>query len=159
MEHLRVSSPIYDHANISDHHTKLKNFAIVDRELHIIARTIKKAISIRVTYSSLNRNTGKYQLPHMWDEVLFNTPDLYLKWSILLWSIRPTAQGSPYQPIRQDRRAHTLCLQHQQSVSMVPATSLIWCLTSWYQVPLFTHSTVPSMVSINFAKYNIFPQT
>ena len=28
---------------------------------------------------SLNRNNGKYQLPQIWDEVLFNTLELKLK--------------------------------------------------------------------------------
>ena len=30
-------------------------------------------------YPSLNRNVGKYHLPHIWDEVLFNIPELKIK--------------------------------------------------------------------------------
>ena len=39
-------------------------------------RAIKEAIYIRVNNPSLNRNIGKYHLPHIWDEVLFNTPTM-----------------------------------------------------------------------------------
>ena len=34
---------------------------------------------IRVNNPSLNRNVGKYHLPHIWDEVLYNIPELKLK--------------------------------------------------------------------------------
>ena len=43
-----------------------------------IARTIKEAMFIRVNDSSFNRNIGKFQPSHIWNEVLFNTPDLHL---------------------------------------------------------------------------------
>ena len=36
-----------------------------------MAREIKEAIYIRVKNPSLNRNIGKYNLPHIWDKVLF----------------------------------------------------------------------------------------
>ena len=39
-------------------------------------RTIKEALYIRVNNPSLNRNIGKYHLPHIWDEALFNTSEL-----------------------------------------------------------------------------------
>ena len=44
-----------------------------------LMRTIKEALYIRVNNPSLNKNIGKYHLPHMWDEVLFNTSELKLK--------------------------------------------------------------------------------
>ena len=44
----------------------------VCRELHNLDRTIKEVINIKVNDLSLNRNTGKYQLSLIWDEVLFN---------------------------------------------------------------------------------------
>ena len=44
-----------------------------------IARSIKEAILIRVNDPSLNRNIGKYQLPHIWDEVLVMSPEVKLK--------------------------------------------------------------------------------
>ena len=36
-----------------------------------MARTIKEAMYIRVNNATLNRNIGKYNLPHIWDRVLF----------------------------------------------------------------------------------------
>ena len=77
--HLRAPSSIYDHANTSGYHTKLDSFSIKGRESHTIAWTIKEAMFTRVNDPSLNRNIGKYQLLHIWNEVVFNIPDLYLK--------------------------------------------------------------------------------
>ena len=34
---------------------------------------------IRVSNPSLNRNLGKYHLPHIWDEVLLNVSELKIK--------------------------------------------------------------------------------
>ena len=44
-----------------------------------MARTIKEAIYIRVNNSTLNRNVGRYNLPHIWDKVLFSIPELKIK--------------------------------------------------------------------------------
>ena len=63
-EHTRTPSPICDHHNITGHELSLENFKIVGREDQSIARAIKEAILIRVNDPSLNRNIGKYQLPH-----------------------------------------------------------------------------------------------
>ena len=41
--------------------------------------TINKAIYIRANNPSLNRNVGKFHLPHIWDEVLLNISELKLK--------------------------------------------------------------------------------
>ena len=78
-EHMRPSSPILDHHNITGHEVSLNNFSIVGREDQNIARTIKEAILIRVNDPSLNRNIDKFQLPHIWDEVLVKSPELKLK--------------------------------------------------------------------------------
>ena len=43
-----------------------------------LIRTIKEALYIRVNNQSLNK-TGKYHLPYIWDEGLFNTSELKLK--------------------------------------------------------------------------------
>ena len=45
------------------------------REDHGLARTINESIYIRVKNPTLIRNVGKYNLHHIWDRVLFNTPD------------------------------------------------------------------------------------
>ena len=78
-EHLKSPSPIYDHSNISGHQVTINNFEIVGREDLNQMRTIKEAIYIRVNDPSLNRNVGKYHLPHVWDEVLANVSELKLK--------------------------------------------------------------------------------
>ena len=79
-QHMRAPSPILDHRNITGHEVSLNNFSIVGREDQNIARTIKEAILIRVNDPSLNRNIGKFQLPHIWDEILVKSPELKLKY-------------------------------------------------------------------------------
>ena len=58
---------------------KIENFSIVGREDQNLIRAIKEAIYVRVNSPSLNRNIGKYHLPHIWDEVLLNNRELKLK--------------------------------------------------------------------------------
>ena len=74
-EHQKASSPIYDHSNTTGHTVTIENFHIVGRENQNPIRTIKEALYIRVNNPSLNRNIGKYHLPHIWDEVLL-TPQI-----------------------------------------------------------------------------------
>ena len=78
-EHMRAQSPIIDHHNTTGHDVSLDNFSIVGREDNTIPRNIKEAIFIRVNDPSLNRNIGKFQLPHIWDEMLAISPELQLK--------------------------------------------------------------------------------
>ena len=75
-EHLKAPSPIYDHCNITGHTTSLENFSIVGRKDEDLMRQIKEAIYIRVNSPSLNKKIGKYHLPHIWDEGLFNIVEL-----------------------------------------------------------------------------------
>ena len=72
-EHMKPPSPIHDHYNTTGLDISIDNFSIVGREDHNIARSIKEVILIRVNDPSLNGNIGKYQLPHIWDEVLVNS--------------------------------------------------------------------------------------
>ena len=78
-EHLKAPSPIYDHQNITGHDTTIEKFSIVGRQDQNLIRAIKEAIYIRVNNPSLNKNIGKYHLPHIWDEVLINILELKLK--------------------------------------------------------------------------------
>ena len=78
-QYMRAPSPIHDHFNIIGHKVSLNNFSIVVREDQSIARAIKEAMLISINGPSLNRNIGKYQLPHIWDEVLVKSPELKLK--------------------------------------------------------------------------------
>ena len=75
-EHLKEPSLIYGHNNISGHSSNPDNFTIIGREDHGLATTIKGSICIRVNNPTLKRNLGKYNLHHIWDGVLFNTPGL-----------------------------------------------------------------------------------
>ena len=56
----------------------LEMFFLIFQQLFV--RAIKEAIYIRVNNPSLNRNIGKYHLPHIWDEVLMNNSELKLKY-------------------------------------------------------------------------------
>ena len=118
-EHCRAPSPIYNHTNISGHHSELNNISKIDRESHT-TRTIKKTMVIRINYPSLNRSTGEFQLPHIWDEVLLNNPGLHLKKTILPWKqvhlTRPTLVSTlPF------------------VVGMGSHTTTSWCPTPWHQ--------------------------
>ena len=78
-EHQKALSPIFDHFNTTGHSISVENFNIVGREDQNLMRAIKEVLYIRVNNPSLNRNVGKYHLPHIWDEVLYNIPELKLK--------------------------------------------------------------------------------
>ena len=49
------------------------------REDQNLARSIKEPIFIRINDSPSNRNIGKYQLQHIWDEVLMISSEIRLK--------------------------------------------------------------------------------
>ena len=78
-EHLKAPSPIYDHSNTTGHNMTLNNFSIEGRKEQNLSRLIKESTFIRVNNPSLNKNIGKYHLPHIWDEVLINNMELKLK--------------------------------------------------------------------------------
>ena len=73
-EHLKDHSPIHQQSNHTDHPISHNNFQIIERKGHSLARNIKEYISIRINNPTLNRNIGKFNLPHKWDRVLFKTP-------------------------------------------------------------------------------------
>ena len=65
-------------SNKQDHNIADNSFNIVGREDQGQAITIKESIYIRVNNPTLNQNIGKYNLSHVWDRVLSNTPGLKL---------------------------------------------------------------------------------
>ena len=75
----KAPSSIYDHFNTTCHNITIDNFSIVGREDWNLNRTIKETLYTKVNNPSLNRNIGKYHLPHIWDEVLFNSSEQNLK--------------------------------------------------------------------------------
>ena len=78
-KHLKAPSPIFAHNNTTGHTTSVENFKSIGREGYDMVKTIKEAIYIRVNNPTLNRNIGKYNLPHIWDKVLFSIPELKTK--------------------------------------------------------------------------------
>ena len=78
-EHLKDPLPIHQHSNHTGHPTSDNNFQIIGREGHSLARNIKESIFIRVNNPTLNRNIGKFNLPHICSRVLLKTPGLNLK--------------------------------------------------------------------------------
>ena len=65
----------------------------VGREDQGLVRTIKEAIYRRVNNPTLNRNIGKYNLNHIWDKVIFNTPELKLDSSENQWHLHNNGQA------------------------------------------------------------------
>ena len=78
-EHLKDPSPIHHHSNHTGYPTSQNNFQIIGREGHGLSRNIKNSLVIRINNPTLNRNIGKFNLPHVWDRVLLNTPGLTIK--------------------------------------------------------------------------------
>ena len=78
-EHLKDPSPIHHHSSNTHHPTTQQNFQIIGREGHCLARNIKESIFISIKNPTLNKNSGKFNLSHIWDRVLLNTPGLTLK--------------------------------------------------------------------------------
>ena len=78
-EHLKAPSPICIHQSNSGNETTMDNFKIIGRDDNSLARTIKESMYIRVNNPTLNRNIGKYNLPHIWDKILFTIPELKMK--------------------------------------------------------------------------------
>ena len=57
--------------------TKLElTYISVEGGIIFITILIKESILIRVNNPTLNRSTGKFQLSHIWDRVLFGTPNI-----------------------------------------------------------------------------------
>ena len=78
-EHLKNPSPIHQHSNNTGHPTSHNNFQVIGREVYGLTRNIKESIFIMVNNPTLNKNIGKFNLPHLSDRVLLNTPYLNFK--------------------------------------------------------------------------------
>ena len=77
-EHLKQHSPIHGHIPQTCHIITEDSFSTIGKEDWGQARTIKDSILIRVNNPTLNQNIGKYNLNHIWDRALFNSPGLKL---------------------------------------------------------------------------------
>ena len=78
-EHFKAPSPIHLCSSSTGHPMDLNQFSIVHKEVNSQPRTIKEAMFIQVQDSPLNRNLVKYQLPHIWDQLLHASPTLQQK--------------------------------------------------------------------------------
>ena len=82
-EHFKAPSPIHLHSTTTGHPMDPEQFNIVHKEVNSHSRTIKEAMFIHVQDPTLNRNLGKYQLLHIWDNLLQASPTLQCKPSSL----------------------------------------------------------------------------
>ena len=95
-EHFKAPSPIHQHITTTGHPLDLDLFNIIHKDVHSHSRTIKEAMFICIHDPTLNRNLVKYQLLHIWDNILQASPTLQLKPSSLPDS--PTPPPKPYPP-------------------------------------------------------------
>ena len=87
-EHLKAPSPIHQHSSSTGHPLSPQCFNIIDQETLGPSRNIKEACFICVNNPLPSRNLGKYQLPHIWDNILQDTLALQVK--------SPNLPPSPY---------------------------------------------------------------
>ena len=69
-EHFKSSSPMCHHTTTTGHPLDPEQCNIVHKEVNSHSRMIKEAMFICMQNPTLNRNLGKYQLPHIWDHLL-----------------------------------------------------------------------------------------
>ena len=93
-EHLRAPSPIHQYSSTTGDPISPECFTIVHRETQGVTRYIKEAMFIRINDSSYNRNIGKYQLPHIWDQIL--QPYNSIKVLHITSSTTPSDTSSPH---------------------------------------------------------------
>ena len=107
-EHLKEPCPLHNHSINKGHPTTQDNFQMIGREDHGNARTIKESNYIRANNLILNRNIGKFNLHHICDRVLLNTPGLKMKW--YAWAIghAPSTQPNTPTPLNQPNTPTTL---------------------------------------------------
>ena len=98
-EHFQAPSPIHLHSITTGHLMDPEQFNIVHKEVNSQSRTITEAMFICMQDPTLNRNLGKYQLPHIWDHLLLASPTLQCKPASLPTTPTPTHNpptGSPH---------------------------------------------------------------
>ena len=79
-DHLREPSPVHFHRQATGHPPPTESDVdILATESNCSKRLYKESMFIRVNNPALNRNIGKYQLPHIYDSVLKDCNDLMLK--------------------------------------------------------------------------------
>ena len=112
-------------------------------EAHNFARTIKKAMYIRINDPFLKRNVGKCQLSHIWDEVLFSIPALHLSYSLQQLHFL-TVLSSSHSLGGQGYRGLTAYVNISKSIGRYMVLHHI----IWHQMSLIAQPMVPSVVCI-----------
>ena len=74
-KHLKEPSPVHAHSQHTSHQLNPDQFNMIGMEDQDLSRLVKESIYIRVNNPTLNRNIGKLNLSHIWDRVLFSTPN------------------------------------------------------------------------------------
>ena len=69
---------IYDHCNTTGHKVTIDNFSIVRGRSRTWLEPSKNQLNIKVNSPPMNKNIGKYHLPHIRDDILFKTSEF--KW-------------------------------------------------------------------------------
>ena len=77
-EHLKETSPIQAHSTQTGHSTSADHFNILGGEDQGLTRLVKESIYLRVNNPTLNRNISEFNLSHIQDRILINTPGLKL---------------------------------------------------------------------------------
>ena len=96
-----ILRPLPHQSSSTGHPLSPQCFNIIHQETQGSSRNIKEAMFIHVNDPSLNRNLGKYQLSHIWDNILQDTPALQVKQTNLspYWYYPiPGSQTSPPSP-------------------------------------------------------------
>ena len=78
-EHFKAPSPIHQHSSTTGYPMDPNQFSTLHKEVNSQPRNIKEAMFICIQDPPLNRNLGKYQLPHIWDHLLQASPTLQHK--------------------------------------------------------------------------------
>ena len=68
-------SALTDHASQDNHVIDWSNIKVVGRESGKKRRLIREAIRIRQEATSLNRDGGNVELPHLWDPLICRSTD------------------------------------------------------------------------------------
>ena len=116
-EYLKAPSPIHHHSSSTGHPLSPECFNIICQETQGPSRNIKEAMLIRVNDPMLQRNLRKYQLPHIWDNILQDIPALQVKQS----NLSPSTTPYWYNPFPRFPNL-PLILHHQPKVGRATCT-------------------------------------
>ena len=144
-EHLRAPSPIYNMVSLLDTVSMWTVFPLwVGRHL-AITRSNKEAMFIRVKDPSLNRDLGKFQIPHIWNEVLHVTPTFLFKYCPI-----SLLHNGPSPPTPHGRAANIF---HIGKYGPLPKEGTSFLGTS---LPPLSYINWCHLQYVKFGRYNIF---